>query len=89
MQTAIIIYLCVINLVTFVMFGMDKRRASRQQYRISEHQLYAAVWLGWVLGALIAMQLFRHKTIKSSFMIRFVGIALVRVIAVVMISIYW
>lgn len=89
MQTAIIIYLCVINLATFVMFGIDKRRAVRQQYRISERQLYILIWLGWVLGALAGMQIFRHKRLKWSFMIRFVGITLVWIVVLVMIAIYW
>jgi len=84
MQTIIVVYIVVVNVVTLVMFGVDKWRANRQQYRISERQLYIMMWLGGVIWAALGMQIFRHKTIKWPFLMRFVGITLARVIILVL-----
>ncbi len=77
MQTIVITYLIIINLLTLVMFGRDKRRATRSWWRISERQLYILMWFGWLIGALLGMKIFRHKTIKPSFIMRFATIAFV------------
>ena len=56
------IYLLVINVAAFVMYGMDKKRAVRGQWRIPEKSLLLAAAVGGALGALLGMQIFRHKT---------------------------
>lgn len=80
MQVILIPYVCIINVVTLVMFGVDKRYATRHTNRISERQLYLMIWAGWVLGALIGMRLFRHKRAKPAFVFKFTVISLVRII---------
>ena len=55
------------SVVTFVMYGIDKARARRGAWRISERTLLLCGFLCGSVGALAAMQLFRHKTKHSYF----------------------
>jgi len=61
------VYLTGINLVTFLVYGADKRRARRGRWRIPEVTLLALALLGGAGGALLAMVLFHHKTRKARF----------------------
>lgn len=58
----IIGYLVCINLAGFASMGLDKKKAIRRQWRISEATLFLIALLGGSLGSIIGMQLFRHKT---------------------------
>lgn len=58
----LIVWLLIINAVTFAMFGIDKRLARNRAWRISERALFLPAILGGSLGALCGMHLFRHKT---------------------------
>jgi uncharacterized membrane protein YsdA (DUF1294 family) len=58
----ITLWLVVINLVTFFVYGADKRRARRGDWRISERTLFLLPLLGGSVGALAGMFVFRHKT---------------------------
>ena len=60
-------YLLVINLVTFFTFGYDKLRAKRDKWRVPEKTLFLLAAIGGSLGALLGMQVFRHKTLHRSF----------------------
>lgn len=60
-------YLVLVNFVTFVAFGVDKRRAVRNKYRISEATLLGLALIGGSAGALAGMYLFHHKTRKPLF----------------------
>lgn len=64
---AVAVYLAAINVVTFVGFCIDKRRAVRGAYRIPERTLIALSFAGGALGGLVAMRLVRHKTRKWYF----------------------
>jgi uncharacterized membrane protein YsdA (DUF1294 family) len=66
-----VIYLAAINLITFILYGVDKRRAVKGAYRIPEARLHLFALLGGFVGGIIAMQIFRHKTRKASFVIVF------------------
>lgn len=56
------IYLTAMNAAAFVMMGADKHRARRGRWRISEKALFAAALAGGSAGAILGMQIFRHKT---------------------------
>ncbi len=58
----LLIYLLAINLITFIMYGLDKRKAIKNQWRIPEKTLLGAALLGGSAGALAGMKAFRHKT---------------------------
>lgn len=56
-----------INVITFLVFGWDKRQSERDGSRIAERTLIAIALLGGALGALLGQQIFRHKTRKQPF----------------------
>lgn len=58
----LLIYLCVINLVGFVIMYMDKKKAIKHRYRISEKTLFVVAIIGGSVGSIIGMHMFRHKT---------------------------
>ena len=58
----VLTYLLVVNVVAFMMYGMDKRKAVRKQWRIPEATLLGVAFIGGSVGALLGMQAFRHKT---------------------------
>ena len=58
----ILIYLGIINLISFVMMGVDKRKAIRNAWRIPEARLFLYALLGGSAGSILGMYIFRHKT---------------------------
>ena len=65
----LIIYLAVINVFAFVLYGVDKRKAVRKKWRIPESALILSAFLGGGLGALLGMFVWHHKTKKWKFRI--------------------
>ena len=61
------IYLIAINILTFLIFGLDKRKARKGKWRIPEATLIGLAVAGGSIGALLGMYLFRHKTQKRKF----------------------
>ncbi len=57
-----------VNLIVFIMYGIDKYKATHKKWRIPESTLIGAAVFG-VLGALAGMYFFRHKTKKPKFYI--------------------
>ncbi len=55
-------YLILINLLAFIIMGVDKKRAVRGAWRISEASLFTIALLGGALGSILGMRHFRHKT---------------------------
>ena len=55
-------YLVLMNLVTFWVYGADKRRARRGRWRVPERTLFLLPLLGGSIGALAGMRVFHHKT---------------------------
>ena len=55
-------YLLLVNLAAFVLMGLDKRRARRDKWRISEKTLFLPAVLGGSLGSIAGMRLSHHKT---------------------------
>ena len=62
-------YLIVINLIAFVLYGIDKKRSIRNEYRISERVLLWMARLGGGIGCWLGIKLFRHKTKHGKFRI--------------------
>ena len=56
------IWLLAVNLLAFLLMGMDKRRAKKDKWRIRERTLFLPVILGGALGGTLGMRLFHHKT---------------------------
>ena len=55
-------YLAAVNVVTFTVYGIDKRKARRGTWRVPEKTLFLLPLLGGSVGALLGMKVFRHKT---------------------------
>ncbi len=67
----IIIYVIIINLLTFFVMWLDKRKAKKGKWRIPENTLLVFVLLGGGIGGIAGMYLFHHKTQKMKFVIGF------------------
>lgn len=63
----ILLYLLIINLVTFVMYGIDKYKAKKSKWRIPEATLLWLAALGGSVGAWIGMKTWHHKTLHKKF----------------------
>ena len=63
----VLIYLVVINVVTFFMYGIDKWRARKSKWRIKETTLLGMAVLGGSIGAWLGMKAWHHKTLHKKF----------------------
>lgn len=57
------------NLIVFITYGIDKRKAIRQSRRIRESVLLGFAWGLGAVGAAMGMMVFHHKTRKWKFRI--------------------
>ena len=62
-----LIYLAAINVVTFFMYGVDKWKAKRSKWRVSEATLIWMAVLGGSVGAWFGMKAWHHKTQHKKF----------------------
>ena len=79
---AALVYLTAINIIGFVLFGIDKRRAVRHAWRIKESTLFITAIIGGSVGCIIGMQVFRHKTKHMKFVIGMPLILILQIAAV-------
>lgn len=56
-----------VNAITFALFGYDKYCAQHDKWRVRESTLLFWAAIGGALGAGIAMEFFRHKTLHAKF----------------------
>jgi uncharacterized membrane protein YsdA (DUF1294 family) len=75
--------LVAINGWTILRFWQDKRRAQNGERRIPESDLLGLALIGGSPGALLARQMFRHKTRKQPFSSYLVLIIVVQIGAVI------
>jgi uncharacterized membrane protein YsdA (DUF1294 family) len=62
-----LIYLAVINVVTFFVYGIDKWKAKKSKWRIREAALLGLAVLGGSIGAWLGMKVWHHKTQHKKF----------------------
>ncbi|WMM25007.1 DUF1294 domain-containing protein [Tissierella sp. MB52-C2] len=74
-------YLICINILSFIIFGIDKSKAQKKQWRIPELYLLIISFLGGSIGSLMAMVLFKHKLSKKKF---YIGIPLLIIVNKIM-----
>ena len=75
--------LCIINVITFFVYGLDKLKAVNHWWRIPERVLLWLAAAGGSVGAYLGMIVFRHKTLKPLFCFGVPVIMLVHLIAAV------
>ena len=63
----VLIYLVAINVVTFVVYGIDKYKAVRSKWRIPENTLIGLAVIGGSIGAWMGMKFWHHKTLHAKF----------------------
>lgn len=76
----LLIYLLIINAVSWLFMLADKQKAIRKAWRIPEAALLFLAAVGGSLGALLGMKMFRHKTLHLKF---FLGLPLLLVIHII------
>jgi uncharacterized membrane protein YsdA (DUF1294 family) len=90
-QTVVVIALVVItvmNVVAFTLMGIDKRRARRGAWRISERALFLTTACFGGLGGVLGMKVFHHKTKHWYFRV-FFPVLLVLQIAILAIGVHY
>lgn len=70
------------NLFTFLLMGIDKKRAKKKQYRISEKTLFLSAFFFGALGTTLGMNLFRHKTKHWYFKIGFPVLLIIQLLLI-------
>lgn len=64
-----IYYYIIINIIAFLIYGIDKRKAIKKKWRISEKTLLGISFLGGSMGSILAMFIFKDKTKHYQFLI--------------------
>ena len=84
-------WLILINIVTFVVFGLDKLLAKhpRLRQRVPEKNLLLLAVVGGSMGALLGMLVFRHKTLHRVFRVGVPVILAVQLLLAAAIALYW
>jgi uncharacterized membrane protein YsdA (DUF1294 family) len=82
----IIAYAVLVNIVTWILFGIDKWKAKRNKWRIPEATLLFFAVIGGSIGALCGMYLFHHKTKHKKF---FIGVPLILLLQIAVIIYYY
>ena len=62
MLKLLLIFYAVMSVIAFFAYGLDKRKAKKRAWRTPEAVLLGLGFFGGALGALLGMNLFRHKT---------------------------
>lgn len=72
-------YLLAINVVTFIVYGIDKYNAKKAKWRISEATLLLLAVLGGSIGAWMGMKVWHHKTMHKKFKYGIPAILLIQI----------
>ena len=83
MTNALLYYLIVSNIVTFLVYGIDKWKAKQGSWRISEATLLILAVIGGSIGALLGMKIWHHKTMRKKFKY---GLPLILIIQIILIG---
>ncbi len=83
MANALLYYLIAINVVTFLVYGIDKWKAQQGSWRISEATLLILAIIGGSIGALLGMKVWHHKTMHKKFKY---GLPLILIIQIILIG---
>ena len=73
------LWLAVINLVAFLVMGIDKYKAARQKWRIPEKTLFLLAIIGGSVGGICGIYVFHHKTLHKKFTLGFPAILILQV----------
>ena len=85
----IAIYLLVINLIAFALYGIDKRRAIKHQFRIPEKTLLWMARIGGGVGGWLGIKVFHLKTKHARLRIAVPLWTIIWIIALILALVYW
>jgi len=76
----LLIYLLAINIIGFTIMGIDKSKAKKNKWRISEKTIFVIALLGGSIGVKMGMQQYRHKTQHKKFVYGIPSIIIIQLI---------
>ena len=79
LHSCLVCYLLAINAVTFIVYGIDKYKAKKAKWRISEATLLLLAVLGGSVGAWVRMRVWHHKTMHKKFKYGIPAILLIQI----------
>ena len=79
----ILVYLLAVNIATFFLYGIDKYKAKKGKWRISEATLLTMAAIGGSIGAWAGMRIWHHKTMHKKFKY---GIPLIIILQVALVA---
>ena len=79
LHSCLVYCLLAINTVTFIVYGIDKYKAKKAKWRISEATLLLLAVLGGSIGAWIGMKVWHHKTMHKKFKYGIPAILLIQI----------
>lgn len=88
MEKILLVYLLAINIITFATYGIDKMKAKRNKWRISEATLLLLALCGGSLGAWAGMKVWHHKTKHLKFKYGVPAIILLQIAAAMYFAFY-
>ena len=86
LEKLMVIYLVIINAITFFVYGIDKWKAKRSKWRISEATLLGLAVIGGSVGAFLGMKVWHHKTMHKKFLYGIPIIILLQIVMIIWIS---
>ncbi len=78
----ILILISLVSIIAFFLFWFDKKQAIARNHRISEKTLLSVTFFGGTIGSVLSMILFRHKTSKRSFLLKFFGVVVLQIVVI-------
>lgn len=87
MSKVAIYYLAAINVIAFILYGLDKLRAKKGRRRVPERSLILIAAAGGSIGAIAAMKVWHHKTKHNKFRLGLPAILLAQ-IALIYFAVY-
>ena len=67
MMNIILGYLLAVNIASFLLYGIDKYKAKKGKWRVSEATMLMMAVIGGSIGAWAGMRLWHHKTMHKKF----------------------
>lgn len=80
LHSCLVCYLLAINAVTFIVYGIDKYKAKKAKWRISEATLLLLAVLGGSIGAWVGMKVWHHKTMHKKFKYGIPAILIIQIV---------
>lgn len=87
-ETCFIIYIIIINIVTYTLYAYDKHQARKHKWRVKESTLLLFPLIMGSFGALIAMYTLRHKTKHKKFTLLVPLLLILNIITVAFLHVY-